>query len=981
MKIISTFLFLLLFLFSTSFAEILISDINTGNLDSNPEKFAELNNILIFLAEDSTHGRELWRSDGTSNGTYLLKDIYPETTDSLPRYFEKLGNLIFFEAYSNSDSKKLWCTDGTINGTFQFYGTDNPEIILKTTTFLLFTVTNDSYGRELWRSDGTQKETYMLKDINPGSNWSSPKFLISVNNLYYFEANNNNVGKELWRTDGTALGTFLLTDINPNSADSRPEIISVLGNKLLFKADDGGGTERKLWVTDGSTDGTLELKDTYNGNEIQTIKPTIVSKRENVLFFNSTDPALGRELWRTDGTQDGTFLLADADEGTGWSSPDPICDLESVIIYEARTPEYGEELWRSDGTKEGTNILQDINIGSGDCFAEKMVVLNNIFLFNANDGIKNTLWITDGTSSGTHKINAKSPEYLQTINGIVYFYSKEGNFIHHLWRSDGTVEGTYKLQNANFNQTFSVLSDIYIFEANDNEHGKELWRTDGTRDGTYMLKDFYPGPNGYSATALEIIGDYLYFKINDGGTSQELWKTDGTSAGTFKLRGRNDSEETINPEFVAKSNNIIYFLAESNEYGRELYHTDGSVDGTYMLKDIRRGYKWSNIDNVIFMNNLLFFTANDGIHGEEMWVSDGSSTPSHTYMLKDCNADSTTSYPQDLQESASPNKYIFKAKNSDDEYVFWETDGTKSNTFELLAGSSRDNSNNREVAKKAKRGKTQRGTGDAIGIISTLTKTTYMRGYDNSHGYELWAYTPSIPSTENFVPPPNVIINISSQDTSFSGTLDSYGIQGEDLTYILVDLPEIGLIEINSETGDFTYDTGGVVTGMSSFSYKIDNEYSFSEVITVPITIGDDSLELTIKPGWNLLSLPFTSNFVDGRIFKNTDDKLLYIGSIWLWNVAEKQYYKLSNTIEANNGFWLYGSIDKVDITNTIYGISSQSELDFDELPTGWNLIGPSVDQLKILDSIPQKKLWFWQHHLYEQATDLLRGYGYWYFQ
>jgi uncharacterized protein (TIGR03118 family) len=170
---------------------------------SSPASLTNVSGTLYFTANDGTHGRELWKSDGTSKGTMMVADISPSGADGVTGNLANVSRTLFFEG-----------NDG-------------------------------AHGWELWKSDGTAAGTVMVKDINPTAG-SFPSYLTNGNGTLYFTANDGTNGMELWKSDGTASGTVLVKDINAGSTGSYPELLTVSGGHLFFTADDGVHG-RELW--------------------------------------------------------------------------------------------------------------------------------------------------------------------------------------------------------------------------------------------------------------------------------------------------------------------------------------------------------------------------------------------------------------------------------------------------------------------------------------------------------------------------------------------------------------------------------------------------------------------------------------------------------------------------------------------------------------------------------------------------------------
>jgi ELWxxDGT repeat protein len=222
----------------------LVADINERDpVVTANTPIVEANGLAFFGYEDAGYGSELWRTDGTPEGTFILEEFFDGERGSATNELTNVNGTLFF---AGGDGRVLWKTDGTREGTVtvaEFYfglsGIFGITNFVNVNGTLFFLAADGNRHHTVWKSDGTAEGTTIVKIMaaDTGTDGAVSDFTNASGTLF-FRAFDTTHGSELWKSDGTEGGTSLVKDIRP-AGSAFPYYLTNVSGDLYFSANDG----------------------------------------------------------------------------------------------------------------------------------------------------------------------------------------------------------------------------------------------------------------------------------------------------------------------------------------------------------------------------------------------------------------------------------------------------------------------------------------------------------------------------------------------------------------------------------------------------------------------------------------------------------------------------------------------------------------------------------------------------------------------
>lgn len=481
---------------------------------SSIEESVSFKGELFFTASDNLHGAELWKSDGTPEGTTLLKDINEGPIGSNPQSFFAYEDKLYFTATTGALGQEIWVSDGTAGGTKNFLdmatGPDNffvsQWIIYKDDLIVLdrnngFRINLSTLTYECLLTScytGITGELFVKNGqlyLHNGYNGFLARYNDSAKTFEPFDFPNFTDIEQTYVGEQTI---YLFSNLNNDQT---------LFGKYDFTTEEFDSLAS--WTVDRY--GKIEI-----GESLEIAEQFFFSLN---IYPNSSEPS--DELWVSDGTVEGTLLV----RSTQWSPHTYESELLNFVsynglLYYVSNEVDGNTLWVSDGTAAGTHVVNGSRIQKKGRVSDSdnpLTLWNDEFYFESGKGLS-IVDVNNISETYAYEDPLNALTFLQSTNNHFFYSIKEESFRESLWISDPSPKISFS-ESISFGEVAPNSCEGYFTIIN-NIGRADLFisKIQLTGQGFYLDKDF---PDLIEKGSSELVG-INFFPEENGDFLGEL---------------------------------------------------------------------------------------------------------------------------------------------------------------------------------------------------------------------------------------------------------------------------------------------------------------------------------------------------------------------------------------------------------------------------------------------------------------------------
>ncbi len=395
------------------------------------------NERLFFTARDSSDIFQLYGFDLKSK---QLNKIAPSTSIRQKRYAFNGKVLLYWAVTLKNNTfgiNELWRTDGTAQGTFRIDTSKKALLNLYSFKDKFYynqwgTTTRGESIYEAWETDGQSKATKLpLNYIFPEGVWTEKGFVGSVRDSVY--------GTDIWFSDFSANGAQNIGDMdssryslftgNTNTIirlkiGSYPNSFSQLNNKIYFFASNDS-CRLAFYETDGTKLGTKLVKPlAFKKDGPSEENARNVYQANGKIYAEVLTPQYGNEIMVSDGTPEGTKIM---DIWKGGGNSYTLENLRLVdftdknAYFVANNGISGNQIWQIDSNNTA-NRISNISGNIGSLNTHTLGSIKNKVLFMTQRDSLLSISVYDEKQPTVLQENLKRDNYkwLTSFGGIGY---------------------------------------------------------------------------------------------------------------------------------------------------------------------------------------------------------------------------------------------------------------------------------------------------------------------------------------------------------------------------------------------------------------------------------------------------------------------------------------------------------------------------------------------------------------------------------